>query len=180
MLVDAPEGAVTWLREERLNPDVLFLTHQHFDHTMDAAAVVEEWEVQVFAHSDFSQSLSLAKLFAAFSGVTIEVPEFRVDVVLGEELRVWDVLGESFGLLYVPGHSDDSLCLYSSKAGVLFAGDTLMESSIGRSDLPGGDQRVLLAAIREKILPLPAETVIYPGHGGATTVGAEQGNPFLL
>lgn len=180
VLVDAPEGAAEWLREGGLDPDVLFLTHQHFDHTMDAAAVVEEWGVQVYAHSAFSKSLGLAELFASFSGMSIAVPEFHVDVVLGSEAGKVELVGEEFGLLHVPGHSQDSLCLHHSAGGLLFSGDTLMAGSIGRPDLPGGDQRVLVSGIREKILALPGATVVYPGHGGPTTVAEEQGNPFLI
>ena len=82
--------------------------------------------------------------------------------------------------MYKRQHSDDSLCLYEADLGLVFAGDTLMRSSLGRADLPGGDLRVLVEGIRRRLLTLPGETEVFPGHGDPTTVAAEKNNPFLL
>ena len=83
-------------------------------------------------------------------------------------------------MLHVPGHSPGSIALYDKEDGFVITGDALFSGSIGRTDLPGGDMQTLLKAIREKLLPLPDSTVVYPGHGPVTTIGRERhGNPFL-
>jgi len=179
VLIDAPDGTIDWLKKLGEKPDILFLTHHHFDHTMDAATVKEDYDVEIFAHSKFSQNLTVAELFSAFSGQQIKVNDFTVDHVLGSDRTQVELGGTLLGLSHVPGHSDDSLCLYDAEQGTLFAGDTLMAGSMGRADLPGGSQQLLVEGIREKILTLPAETVVYSGHGPSTTVGAEKSNPFL-
>ena len=80
----------------------------------------------------------------------------------------------------MPGHCPGSLCFYDAERAELFGGDVLFAGSIGRTDLPGGDHELLLRGIREKVLPLPGEVVVFPGHGPATTVGEErEHNPFL-
>ena len=85
----------------------------------------------------------------------------------------------SFTVLHTPGHTPGGICLLGD--GVLFSGDTLFAGSIGRTDLPGGDYGVLLRSLRERILTLPDETVVCPGHGQRTTIGRErQMNPFLV
>ena len=80
----------------------------------------------------------------------------------------------------MPGHCPGSLCFYDAPGGRLFAGDVLFAGAVGRADLPGGDEDLLLRGIREQLLPLPAGVVVYPGHAPATTIGAERAsNPFL-
>jgi hydroxyacylglutathione hydrolase len=81
-------------------------------------------------------------------------------------------------VLHVPGHSPGSICLY--RPGILIGGDVLFQNSVGRTDLPGGDGALLLKGIREKLLVLPDDTIVYPGHGPTTTIGRERAhNPFL-
>ena len=83
-------------------------------------------------------------------------------------------------VLHVPGHSQGSIALYDRDGGYVITGDALFAGSIGRTDLPGGDYPQLINSIRNKLLELPDSTVVYPGHGPATTIGAErQSNPFL-
>jgi len=85
-----------------------------------------------------------------------------------------------FKVLHTPGHSPGSISLYNEREGVVFDGDVLFNGGIGRTDLPGGSYRTLMESIRNKLLTLPDETVIYPGHGPPTTVGKERkSNPFL-
>jgi glyoxylase-like metal-dependent hydrolase (beta-lactamase superfamily II) len=86
--------------------------------------------------------------------------------------------GERMRVLHTPGHTPGGICLY--REGVALVGDALFAGSIGRTDLPGGSTEVLLASIRTKLLSLPDDTVVYPGHGPPTTIGAERAhNPFL-
>ena len=97
------------------------------------------------------------------------------DLAHGDELRVGEC---SFSVLHVPGHSKGGVVFLGH--GVVFSGDALFAGSIGRTDLPGGDTATLLTSIREQLLSLPDETVVYPGHGPETTIGVERRtNPFL-
>lgn len=79
-----------------------------------------------------------------------------------------------FDVLHTPGHTAGGVCFYSAQAGVVFAGDALFAGSIGRTDFPGGNYGQLIESIRGKLLVLPDETVVYPGHGPATTIGQER------
>jgi glyoxylase-like metal-dependent hydrolase (beta-lactamase superfamily II) len=94
--------------------------------------------------------------------------------------EVLTVRGIETTVLHTPGHTEGSVSLYVPQAGLLLAGDTLFAGSVGRTDLPGGDFRKMLASIRERLLPLPAATIVVPGHGPDTTLGEEVfSNPFL-
>ena len=107
-----------------------------------------------------------------FSNVKITKPIEDGDIIkIGEgELKV----------IHIPGHSPGSVALYDSKDGFLIAGDIIFQGSVGRTDLPGGSHEQLISGIKNKLLCLPDSTVVYPGHGPATTVGTEKKyNPFL-
>ena len=89
--------------------------------------------------------------------------------------------GIRFLVRHTPGHTPGGICLYSEPDGVLFSGDTLFAGGIGRTDFPGGSMEQLLAGIRDKLLVLPDQTVVYPGHGGRTTIAREKRcNPYLI
>lgn len=178
-MVDAPEGVVDWLREQDLRPDALFLTHQHFDHVWDAAAVASAFGCPIYAWVPYSQDLTLEKLFALTSGGGLSIPPFQVTEVL-KDLPLVRLAGVDWRLLHVPGHSPDSLCLYDPVSGRLFGGDVLFAGGVGRTDFPGGDMNQLLRGIEEKLLTLPDDTQVFPGHGSPTSIGEERHtNPFL-
>ena len=89
--------------------------------------------------------------------------------------------GTAFHFMHTPGHTQGSTCLWIPSENKLVAGDTLFRDSIGRTDLPGGNGRQILVSIKEKLLPLPDDTIVIPGHGEPTTIGREkQRNPFLV
>lgn len=179
LLVDAPEGVVKWLTQKNLRPDALFLTHQHFDHVWDAAAAVQAFGCPVYAWSAYSKDLTLEKLFALQSGGGLSIPEFQVNHLL-EGTDFVTILGQEWRVLHVPGHSLDSACIYDASRSLLVGGDVLFAGGIGRTDFPGGDTALLLQGIAEKLLTLPDETQVLPGHGEATTIGEErESNPFL-
>lgn len=179
VVVDAPEGMRDWLSENQLRPRALLLTHLHFDHVMDAAAIAHDFGCPVFAHSHLAPELHLADLFAQFTGSPITISPFEITTTLEGKAEI-NAGGIDFGVLHVPGHSPDGVCFYLPEQAILFAGDTLFESGIGRSDFPGGDASLLVEGIRQKILTLPDATDVHPGHGGATTVALEQAtNPYL-
>ena len=179
VVVDAPERMHDWLTNNQLTPKSLLLTHLQFDHVMDAAAIAESFGCRVFAHSELTSELHLGELFSQFTGAKIDIAPFAVTEKL-EGAASMTAAGTNFAVLHVPGHSPDSVCFYLEDEEILFAGDTLFQSGIGRSDFPGGNGCLLIAGIREKILTLPESTRVYPGHGDSTIVAAERiGNPYL-
>jgi hydroxyacylglutathione hydrolase len=179
LLVDAPEGIADWLRRRRLKVDTLLLTHQHFDHVQDAAAVKEQQGCRIHAWSPLSKDLTLELLYGAVTGGSFSVPGFMVDEVLAGQPEI-TVCGARLELFHVPGHSPDSLCFYLPDQKILFGGDVLFLDGVGRTDFPGGSFEQLESGIENKLWPLPDDTKVFPGHGPATTIGRERlHNPFV-
>ena len=109
-----------------------------------------------------------------------ELKQGNLEFGVGTRFWLSDAIGLRFEVRHVPGHSPGHVMLYVADAGVAFVGDVVFAGSIGRTDLPGGDFQQLMQSIREHVLSLPDETVLYPGHGPSTTVGHERvANPFL-
>jgi hydroxyacylglutathione hydrolase len=178
-LVDAPDGIAGWLRRQGVKVSHLLLTHQHFDHVLDAAEIQQEHGARVWAFAPFSRDLTLEVLFGFATGTSVSVPEFAVDEVL-EGRNSIEVGGQTWKLAHVPGHSADSVTFYCEAEKLVFAGDVLFAGSIGRTDFPGGSEGLLLAGIEKHLLTLPDDTRVLPGHMEGTTIGEErQGNPFL-
>lgn len=179
VLVDAPEGVAGWLRRQNVRVDALFLTHQHFDHVMDAAAVKTEHGCRVHAWSAFSRDLTLEKLYGMVTGSSFEVAAFEIDDLL-EGKDTLEAAGETWKLYHVPGHSPDSVCFHLERDQLLFGGDVLFLDGVGRTDFPGGSTQQLLTGIETKLLKLPDSTRVFPGHGDDTSIGRERlENPFL-
>jgi hydroxyacylglutathione hydrolase len=177
ILIDAPEGITDWLREKGVRVDDVLLTHQHYDHVMDASAL-HAGGARLHAFAPYSTDLTLESA-ARDWGMPISVEPFEVDDLLKVEDSL-EMRGLKFQLAHVPGHATDAVNFYLADGAVLFSGDTLFAGSIGRTDLPGGDTRQLLAGIDQHVMVLPPETRVLSGHGPSTTVGAEaRGNPFL-
>ncbi|MGD7653080.1 MAG: MBL fold metallo-hydrolase [Verrucomicrobiales bacterium] len=177
VLIDAPEGVADWLERKGVRVDEVLLTHQHYDHVMDAARM-KDAGATLRAFADYSPELTL-EVSARAWGMPIGVKPYEVDAKIDVE-RALVVCGLSFGVAHVPGHATDGLTFYLADAGVLFSGDTLFAGSIGRTDLPGGDTQRLLDGIDKHIMTLPPETRVLSGHGPATTVGDEaKRNPYL-
>lgn len=168
-LVDAPAGIAEWVEGRGVRVDSLYLTHQHYDHVEDVAAL-RAMGVKVFAWADYSKELTL-EAFGSGWGLPAVVP-YEVDVLVAEgEIELFSMKANA---AYVPGHSADSLTFYIPGAGVLFAGDTLFAGSVGRCDLPGGSFELLLSGIERELLSLPDDTRVLSGHGGETTLGHEK------
>ena len=177
VLIDAPEGVDRWIEEEGLEATDLLLTHQHFDHVMDAAKL-QDRAVRVYSYAELTKDLTLEDQFGEVFGGAFSVEEFVVDEHL-DDLGEIEVAGLEFEILHVPGHSPDSICFYSRVHGQLFGGDVLMRAGYGRTDFPHGDHQLLLAGIREKVFALDDGVVVYPGHGGDTTVGEEKARGLI-
>jgi glyoxylase-like metal-dependent hydrolase (beta-lactamase superfamily II) len=177
ILIDAPEGVTAWLSAKGLRASHLLLTHQHFDHVMDAAAA-QSLGATIHAFAHYDAQLTLENVTRSWG--MPDVVAFSVDQLL-DPTQPLQIENLTFSLAHVPGHSPDSITFYLAEKATLFSGDTLFQQSIGRTDIPGhGDHRLLLQGIRSKLLSLPAETAVYPGHGGSTTIGREiRSNPYL-
>ena len=179
--VDAPQGMADWAEGEGIGPQLLILTHQHFDHVQGAAELVERFDCPIWAFAQYDKELSLEDFFRGLEGTGFEIAPYRVGRMLEHEIDDGlDVLGCHMDLLHIPGHSPDSICFVMSREDIVFGGDVLFRSGIGRTDFPGGDTGLLLDGIREKLLSLNEETAVLPGHGPPTPVGRERReNPFL-
>jgi len=176
--VDAPEGMAAWLSGKNVPVSTLLLTHQHFDHCQDAAAI-QATGAKIVAWQPFSRQLTLEFLMGFVSGTRFEVAAFTVDEVLEGKTEV-AAGGLTWTLSFIPGHSADSVTFYNAAEGVVFGGDVLFAGSIGRCDFPGGDMQTLLDGITRDLMPLPDDTRVLSGHGPETTVGAErEENPYL-
>ena len=179
VLVDAPDGVADWLDKRGAKVDFLLLTHQHFDHVLDAAKVQANHGCRVIAFTDLSRDLTLERLYGAVSGSPFSVPEFAVDEHLQGKDSV-EAAGVTWQVYHVPGHSPDSICFHREAENLLFGGDVLFQSGVGRTDFPGGSSALLLQGIQDKLFCLPDTTTVYPGHGEPTTIGIERvTNPFL-
>ncbi len=177
--VDAPEGFAQWLRQRGKKVSVLLLTHQHFDHVMDAGLIQREFGARVCAFAPFSRALTLADLMEMATGVPLKIEAFEVDEVLEGKTEV-EAGAIKWQIAHIPGHSPDSITFYNPEEKLVFGGDVLFMSSIGRTDFPGGDGEGLIRGIHEKLLILPDDTRVLSGHGEATTIGSERDeNPYL-
>lgn len=186
---DAAPNVRTILSEQNLTPVAVFLTHGHLDHTWNAQELADEFSIPVYIHPADRGQLAdpgegLGKALAAMVGVLkFREPEKVIEFGDHEEL---EVAGITWRIDHAPGHSPGSVLLSvqvptdAGPAPVCFAGDVLFQGSIGRTDLPGGSHRQLLDSIAAQLLTRDDQTLVLPGHGPQTTIGAERvGNPFL-
>ncbi len=176
LVIDAPAGITAFLETHSLRPIQLLLTHQHFDHVEDAAAL-HAAGAHLYAYQAYAPDIIMEKRVQEM-GIPVKVPPYTVDTIIGEESSL-QVGEQHFHLTHVPGHSPDSLAFHLESESFLFSGDALFQGSIGRTDLPGGNHQQLLDSIRQKLYPLPDGTAVFPGHGPQTSIGTEKkNNPF--
>jgi hydroxyacylglutathione hydrolase len=167
-----------FLQYGNLQPEAIVLTHGHFDHLSGLAWAKRTFSCSVVMHPDDLFLLNNAEQHAGLFGFSIDPPP-QPDRFIGEG-EVLTFGNSKVNIMHVPGHSPGSICLYSRKSGLLICGDVLFNGSIGRTDLFGGNHPLLIRGIREKLMVLPRETTVWPGHGPNTTIGSEYDtNPFL-
>lgn len=179
MGVREQDAMVNFIRKNNLKVLYIINTHLHIDHSIGNAFSKETYGAPVLAHKDDEPLGNAIKQQAIMFGMNEKVDNVSVDSYLKEGDVVKIGNGE-LHVLHVPGHSPGSIVLYDKEDGFMIVGDVLFNGSIGRTDLPGGSHRQLLDGIREKLFTLPDDTVVYPGHGPATTIGNEKRhNPFF-
>lgn len=157
----------------------ILLTHIHIDHTFGIDALKSRYGIKVYAHKADEPLGQTRSEQAQRFHLPVELGPVNVDSYIadGDMLKLGD---EYIKVIHTPGHSQGGVCYYVPDSRFILTGDTLFKRSIGRTDLPGGNQRQLILSIRTKLLELPPATVVYPGHGPSTTIGEEeQFNPFL-
>jgi hydroxyacylglutathione hydrolase len=196
---DEPARILDVIARHHLKISAILVTHTHIDHVIGLRRLREATGAPVYVHAD---DLDLYRMLdAQASWLGWKIPE---TTQIDQFVREGDVIrwgGYEAQIIHTPGHTPGSICVYmpsdlplmasadggrvavkSAKQGTgrLFAGDTLFEGSIGRTDLWGGSFEGIIRSLKGKLLDLPDETVVYPGHGGATTIGKERAtNPFL-
>ena len=168
-----------FLTRNKLHATQLIDTHMHLDHIFGNLHVKEHYGLPVrAAKADEFLGLTLNDQAARFR-LPVKAEDHGIDM----ELKDGDVLhvgGDELRVLAVPGHSPGSIALYAPESGFVITGDALFAGSIGRTDLPGGDFATLVGSIRDKLMKLPPETVVLPGHGDETTIGRElKSNPYI-
>ncbi|MDT8436481.1 MAG: MBL fold metallo-hydrolase [Gemmatimonadota bacterium] len=171
-----PERIAARIAAWDMEPAAILLTHAHLDHIGGVGALVDRFGIPVYLHPDDLPIYEAAPQHAAMFGLRLD-PQPAPDRELrdGQRLAFGDLALE---VRHAPGHSPGGVVLAGE--GLAFVGDCVFAGSIGRTDLPGGDARALLASIRERILTLPGGTILHTGHGPATTVAREAAsNPFL-
>jgi hydroxyacylglutathione hydrolase len=185
---DAAEPIARAVREHKLSPVAVLLTHGHFDHCFSVAPVCAGDDIPAWIHPADRELLSdplkgISAESRAFFGGSLEMrePNEVRELADGAEL---DLAGLRLTVDHTPGHTGGSVMFRAGTeegGRLVLSGDTLFAGSIGRTDLPGGDHQAMLTSLRDKVLTLDDDTVVLPGHGPTTTIGRERAsNPFLL
>lgn len=181
--VDPGAGAarlVEAVRSDGLSLRAVVLTHAHLDH-VEGVHVVRDFapDIPIYIHPADLQMYRALPQQAAMFGLSADAqPDPTDELVPGEDVT-FD--GVTFEVRFTPGHAPGHVILVAPADNFAIVGDVVFQGSIGRTDLPGGDFKTLMASIREQVLTLPDDMVLYTGHGPPTTVGAErEGNPFLI
>lgn len=165
--------------ETGLTVKLLINTHCHIDHVFGNQFIKDKYGVDLIIHEKEEDYLRSVKLYAPSYGIS-RFQESEADQYIeeGEKIR----FGKSeMEVLFVPGHSPGHIALYCPGQNFCIGGDVLFKNSIGRTDLPGGNHQELLRSIKNKMMTLPDETLVYTGHGPSTTIGDEKKtNPFIV
>lgn len=169
-----------YLDEQRLTPTMVLLTHAHVDHIAGLRQVCEHFKVPVTMHRDGRKLLRQAEAYGAIMGFAVDNME-DLDVVEIEDGEVLKVGGLDVECRYVPGHCPGSMCFVVASDKAVITGDALFHFSIGRTDLPGGDYATLIDKLKTRVLTLPDDYTVLPGHGIDSQIGKERKyNSFLI
>ncbi|MBI5324809.1 MAG: MBL fold metallo-hydrolase [Ignavibacteriae bacterium] len=182
IVIDAPPDAVSHLlpviKKRNLKIEKIILTHTHWDHTLDTAELKRYTNAPVYVHKNDEYRLLKPNETSIFK-LPFEIEAVVPDIYLEDGMKINCGLLE-FQVLHTPGHTEGGICLVNFENNVAFTGDTIFCRSVGRTDFPGGSTDTLLSSIKNKILTLPDDMMVYSGHGEPTTIGDEKKfNPFL-
>ena len=175
---DQIEDILEILRQEKLTLKQIVITHAHIDHVGGAMKLKAATGAAVLMNQNDHALLKMLDVQATWVGMK-PPGQVQVDEAAGEG-RVLKIGNISANVVHTPGHTEGSICVYFPEEKKLIAGDTLFAGSIGRTDLPGGSFDKIIRSLHTRVLALPDETLVVPGHGPQTTIGDErETNPFL-
>lgn len=172
---------IDWVEDKGLKPMAILLTHAHFDHIGAVDEIAEYYQIPKYVHEKEKNWLTNPEL----NGSLLFFPEQPIKVREADQViegeGTLQIGSFSFTIFETPGHSPGSVSYYLRDEDIIFSGDVLFQSSIGRTDLPGGNYQQLMETIEKKLIGLPASTIVANGHGPVTTIGRElKNNPFLI
>ncbi len=172
------EMLIRYVSENKLIPLMVLNTHCHVDHIIGNKFVCDTYQIHLAAHKEDDFILAHASEMGKMFGMDVQAsPKIQKYLFDGDLIKFGN---SELVVIHTPGHSPGSLSFYCKEEQFVIAGDVLFAGSIGRTDLPGGNYEILIASIKNKLMALPRETVVYPGHGPSTTIGHEHDtNPFL-
>ena len=171
-----PDLILKTIEDQNLDLAHILLTHGHIDHITAVSTLTKRFDVPVNAHQEERQILEAAPMQAQMFGLPPVAAPTITDWF--KDADILTINGLNFQVIHTPGHSPGGSCFLLQED--IFVGDTLFESSIGRTDLPGGNFQQLIHSIKTQLLTLPDELIVHPGHGESTTLGQEKKlNPFL-
>lgn len=168
-----------FLDANNLNLKHLINTHMHIDHAFGISYVKENYNLKLECNLEDQFLAQRLNEQANMFGLPIPMSDLQIDKDLkdGEKIQLGD---EHISILHVPGHSPGSVVLYAPQSNFIISGDVLFNTSIGRTDLPGGNYAQLINAINNKLMTLPNDVIVYPGHGPETSIGYEKQNNTYL
>lgn len=174
---DCPDKIQQMIEKNNAELKAVLLTHGHYDHITAAEDIRNMYNINIYASCDEKELLTDTRMNLSVHSrkpVTLKADVYHND---GD---VYELAGMTIEIKHTPGHTIGGSCYYIKEAGILFSGDTLFAESVGRTDFPTGSMSQIVHSIKDKLLDLPDDTKVFPGHGESTSIGYEKKyNPFL-